>query len=469
MAGKLPFDCGEHFTIDISGLTHDGEGVGRFQGIPVFVPGAIPGDRIQGAICQIKKSFARGELLAVLKPAQARRDPLCSRWAKCGGCDYQGMEYGEQLIWKTSLVKESLSRISRLIGITVQNTVGMDAPLHYRNKATFQVRYTEGRISLGFYEKGATRLTWPDSDLHDREAPPPECLLPEQGINKIISSLISLFNTGAIRTELLAPLRQVQIRMSSLTGEATVVLLTKPGHWPAGKVIALELIKHLPHVTGLFRGVITKQPGGGSVRKDRLLAGKPYLTDRIGDITYRISPSSFYQVNPGMTRVLYDRAIEYAHLTGRETVVDAYSGIGAIALYMARQARQVYGLEVNPAAVADARANAAMNRIDNAVFQTGSVEKLLPAMIGQGLQPDALIMDPPRRGSDPAVLEAAVAADIKRIIYLSCDPATLARDLRFITDRGYALAEVQPIDMFPWTAHVETVCLLARNSEAKTV
>ena len=459
MAHRLPFSSGERFTADINGLTHSGEGVGRYREVPVFIPGAIPGDRVDAVIRQVKRNFARGELLAVSKPAPARQTPPCSRFGRCGGCAYQMMKYGEQLKWKGSQVKDSLTRIGRLSGVPVMDAVGLDDPWYYRNKATFQVGRVNGKILLGFFEKGAASLAGFDEEGNEH-APATECLLPDKDINKIGAELTSILNKGAIATEFLAPLQQVQIRRSSHTGEVSVTLITETGRWPAEKALAGIIGERLPEITSLSRGVEIRQPGGGLVRNDKLLAGKPFITDKIGSLTYRIASSSFYQVNPGLTGILYEKTREYAGLKGGETIVDAYGGIGAVALYLARQAGKVLGLEANPTAVADARANATLNRIDNAEFKTGAVEVLLPAMVEQGLQPDVLILDPPRRGCAPAVLEAAATARAKRIIYLSCNPATLSRDLRQLAERGYTLREAQPIDMFPWTAHVETVCWL---------
>jgi 23S rRNA (uracil1939-C5)-methyltransferase len=272
------------------------------------------------------------------------------------------------------------------------------------------------------------------------------------------------------------------IRKAAATGEIMVALYTESGRWPSEKAFAVALADRCPTLTGLLRIVQQKQkkqptrsaspanlaspvsprsPGGlgrqaGSISK--LLYGKPQITDHIEGLAFQVSADSFHQVNPKMTLVLYRKTLEYADLTGKEIVVDAYSGIGTIALHLAKQSHQVYGLEIVPEANKDARANAALSGITNIDFRQGAVEDLLPTMVTNGLKPDVVILDPPRRGCAPATLEAITKA--KKIVYLSCDPGTLARDLRYLTERGYQIKEVQPVDMFPWTAHIETVSLL---------
>jgi 23S rRNA (uracil1939-C5)-methyltransferase len=553
MTNTLPFDLGEQFTLDISGLTHAGEGVGRYQGVPVFIPGTIPGDKVIGVIHKVRKRFARGELLTVLEPSPSRRAPLCSRWARCGGCALQNMAYSEQLKWKTNMVRDSLARIGRLPHVPVKDIVGMDTPRHYRNKATYHVRHAGSRITFGFYGRGSNCPAEPENVLDADISLHQECLLPDKDIGSMAMVLELILNSSGLQdytgAQLLSPsgdgvdpslrlsqpgdeidpslrfsqLEQVVIRKSAATGDSMMILVTKPGQWHAEKALTTAIMRELPELSGLFRAVRTDHSshvppgfsqhnlpvrtgtqchqeentppkrlgslyggcsegfdvvinGGGKGRRIKelyasasfegakmsLLAGSPFITDLIGDITYRISPASFCQVNPEMTGVLYDKALEYAKLTGEETVVDAYSGIGAVALYMARQAGHVYGLEIVQEAVLDAKANAKLNGIGNVGFMTGAVEKLLPAMVKQGLRPDVVILDPPRRGCDPAVLESATTAGTKRIVYLSCDPGTLARDLRYLADKGYVTKEVQPVDMFPWTAGIETVALLQR-------
>ncbi|MQL51168.1 23S rRNA (uracil(1939)-C(5))-methyltransferase RlmD [Desulfofundulus thermobenzoicus] len=463
MNKEFPLKKMEQIELSITGLTHAGEGVGRYRGLAVFVPETAPGDTVLAEVLEWKKNYARARLLAVKKPSPGRRPPRCARFSACGGCRLQHVDYAEQLHLKTGLVKDSLARIGGLSGVAVRDTAGMDNPWHYRNKVVLQVGERGGRYRLGFYAGDSHNLVPIFQDG------PGGCLLVDRDLNevaKVIENLLNKYGHGAPGGindwKRHKPFfRHVVLRKGFFTGEIMVVLVTGGGQWPGEKAFTGELLSQRSGLTSVVRNINDGPAGVILGRENRLLAGRKCITDRLDHLTFRISPASFYQVNPVQTLVLYRQALDYAALTGRETVVDAYSGVGTIALFLARRAKKVYGLEVVPGAVGDARLNAVLNGIDNAEFHPGAVEERLPALAACGLRPDVVVLDPPRRGCGREALEAVVKMGVPRVVYVSCDPGTLARDLGYLAGKGYRVEEVQPVDMFPWTQHVECVVYLA--------
>ncbi|MDF9407351.1 23S rRNA (uracil(1939)-C(5))-methyltransferase RlmD [Pelotomaculum isophthalicicum JI] len=468
MTAKLFLKKGENVEVGITGLTHDGDGVGRYLGIPVFVPLTVPGDKVLAEISEVKKNFARGRLKLICTGSLWRRDPVCPAFTICGGCRLQQMDYEEQLSRKTRMVKDSLTRIGHLPEVEVKETIGMKYPWHYRNKASYHVEERQGKVSLGFYEKGTHRLVY-NSGEEGVARSGPECLLVDKDINKAAAVIETILNKHRVQVynhrQRRGLLRQVILRKASATGECMAVFVTGPGEWPEEKDIAADLSEQLPALSSLIRNIHQGPEGIELGLENRLLTGQKYITDYIENLAFRISPASFYQVNPRQTPVLYHKALEYAGLNGGEIVVDAYSGAGTIALFLAGHAGMVYGLEVVPEAVEDARENAVLNGIKNVEFRRGEVEKLLPAMASQGLHPGVVVLDPPRRGCGIAALEAVEEMETPRVVYVSCDPGTLARDLGCLAGKGYRIEEVQPVEMFPWTPHVETVCLMSRKDK----
>lgn len=449
----------------ITGLTHTGDGVGRYMGIPVFVPFTVPGDRTFVEITQVKKNFARGKLKQLHTEAPARCEPPCSAFTCCGGCSLQQMSYPEQLKQKTILVQDSLARIGHLSDIAVHATIGMEYPWHYRNKAVYHAAGTGSNLTLGFYEKGTNRLA--NSQGGSTTLTHHDCLLLDKDLNKAATVIKTVLNQYRVAPynprQQRGMLKQLILRKSATTGKCMAIFVTKAGEWGEQKAIADELLKRLPTLTSILRNVQYNSPKTPVGSKTILLAGSKHITDYIDDLAFHISATSFYQVNPRQTRVLYHKTLEYARLTGVETVVDAYSGTGTISLFLARQAGMVYGLEIHAEAIEDARNNALLNGIKNVAFKHGAVEKILPEMAINGLHSDLVVLDPPRRGCDITTLEAVERMETSRIIYVSCDSATLARDLKFLTGKGYRIEEVQPIDMFPWTTHVESVALMSKG------
>lgn len=450
----------EKVKVHITGITHSGSGVGRYQGMAVFIPGTLPGDEVLAEVLENKKKYLLARILEIMKPSSCRKDPQCVHYTACGGCRLQHTTYEEQLRLKTGLVRDSLRRIGGLDEVVVSEILGMQHPWHYRNKVHFKVEMRRGSYQLGFYEEGSHELT----DFFSAEnCLQPGCLLVDTELNHLAFLCRTLLNKYGGNGLELGFFRHLVLRRAFVTGEMMAVLVTGEQAWRREQDFASELVSQQPAVTSLVRSIHTSKSGEVMGKEFRLLAGRNAIYDRLNNLTFRISPDSFYQVNPLQTQVLYGKAEEFAYLTGGETVLDAYSGIGTIALYLARGAGKVYGLEVVPAAVKDARHNAILNKVSNVEFLTGKVEKLLPALARQGLRPDVVVLDPPRRGCGREALDAVAAMMVPRLVYVSCDPGTLARDLGYLRGKGYQTKEVQPVDLFPWTHHVETVVLLKRK------
>jgi 23S rRNA (uracil1939-C5)-methyltransferase len=432
----------------------------------VFVPLALPGERARVRIGAVKKNYARAELMEALETCEGRSLHRCAKYGVCGGCSLQHLDYNGQLSAKQELVRQSLRRIGGLGDIPVHPVLGMADPWHYRNKVNFQVVEKDGRLVLGFYEEGSHRLAQAASDMCRHLTADCRCLLVDRDLNGLALKIQEMFNSYGLkswnRDTGQGLMRHVLLRKAVGTGQMMAVLITGPGEWPQGEQFASELAAAFPGILSISRH-INITPGsrilGGSTS---ILHGRFYIQDTLGGLTFNLSAESFYQVNPAQALVLYQKVLGYTGLTGSETVVDAYSGVGTIALFLARRAGRVAGLELVPEAVEDARANADLNGIDNVELHLGAVEKLLPRLTRRGLKPDVAVLDPPRRGCHIKVLETIGETGIPRVVYVSCDPGTLSRDLARLAGYGYKIREVQPVDMFPQTSHVECVVLMSR-------
>lgn len=453
---QRPVRPGQEITVTVHGLGSSGEGVARYEGLTIFVPGGAPGDRLLARVQEVKKNYARAALVRVEEPSPDRVAPPCPVVGECGGCQLQHIAYAAQLRLKRQQVADALERLGKLSGVTVHPTLGMADPWHYRNKAQFPVGWRAGRVIAGFFAPGTHRVV--DID---------QCQIQHPLGNRIMAEVKALAERYGVRIyderTHTGVLRHVLARVGRGTGEAMAVLVTNGPDFPHGREIARELMARIPGLVSVVQNINPARTNVVLGRESRVLAGKEHITDYIGDLEFKISPVSFFQVNPAQTEVLYGKALEYAGLTGTETVIDLYCGIGTISLFLARRCREVIGIEWVEEAVADARQNAALNGIQNARFIAGDAAVEMPRLAGKGVRADVIVLDPPRKGCDEPVLEAVARMAPRRVVYVSCNPASLARDLGRLAGMGYRTAEVQPVDMFPHTAHVECVARVERE------
>lgn len=451
---KIPVSPEEKYEILINNVSHQGEGIGRVENFAVFVPGAIKGEKIEVKITEIRKNFARGELEKIILPSLNRVKPPCSVFNLCGGCHLQHINYKKQLEMKKEIVENVLSRIGNQ-NIDVMPIIGMEIPWRYRNKGHFHLARENENITLGFYQ----------SKSHDL-VPVSQCLLFSQNINSLIKYLekeltrqkITIYNHKTDKGNF----RGIVLRESKYTGEIMIIFITREERWYLDENFLNNLIIAFPQVVSLCQN-INKNPKMALFGKDfRILKGKTFIEDHIGSFKFKISPSSFFQVNVLQTEILYKKILEYANLSGKETVIDSYSGTGTISIYLAGKAKKVYGLELQKGAVRDAWANGELNNLSNLKFFSGKAESWLYKWIQRGEKAEVIVIDPPRRGCSREVLKNIIKIKPEQILYVSCDMPTLARDIKYITQNGYNIEEVQPIDMFPHTSHIECLVHLTK-------
>lgn len=442
--------------VRIEDMGVSGEGIGKIDGFALFVKDAVIGDLVEVKIMKVKKNYAYAKLERILEPSPHRVDPLCKMHRQCGGCQVQALDYQEQLRFKENKVKNHLQRLGGFANISVNPIIGMETPYYYRNKAQFPFGTDkEGNPITGFYA-GRTHSIIPNTQCHlgvDKNQIILEKILDYMKQNNV-KAYDEASGTGLIR--------HVLIRVGFVTKEIMVSIVINGRKVPKTDT----LIKSLCEIEGMTSiSLNVNQEKTNVILGQELifLWGKDYITDYIGDIKYQISPLSFYQVNPVQTEELYKTALEYAGLTGKETVWDLYCGIGTISLFLAQRAKEVYGVELIPQAIEDARRNAALNGMDNVKFFIGKAEEVLPEQYEKNhVYADVIVVDPPRKGCDETLLNTIVQMQPQRVVYVSCDSATLARDLRYLAERGYEIRSVQPVDMFPATVHVETVVLMTK-------
>ena len=452
----MEFKKNDILTIDIEDMGHDGEGIGKADGYTLFVKDTVIGDRAEVKIMKVKKNYGYARLLKVLRPSPDRTEARCPIARACGGCQLQFLSYEKQLEFKKKKVLGNLQRIGGFADVQAERVLGMEEPWRYRNKAQFPVgRNKEGEIVTGFYA-GRTHSIVPNRD----------CLLGvkvnEEILNRILAYMETCHAEPYDEKTGTGLVRHILLRYGFKTGEIMVCLIINGTRIPAQDSL-VEALKDIPGMTSISLNVNTKRNNVILGEEVIPLWGKEYITDYIGSIQYQISPLSFYQVNPVQTEKLYGTALEYAGLTGKETVWDLYCGIGTISLFLAQKAKQVYGVEIVPPAIEDARRNAKLNGITNAEFFVGKAEEVLPEKYEkEGIYADVIVVDPPRKGCDEAVLDTMLKMKPEKIVYVSCDSATLARDLKVLCQEEYRLEKVAVCDMFPQGVHVETVCLLSK-------
>lgn len=451
-----PVILGKSYELTITGFSHQGEGIGRVNNFAVFIPGVIPDEKVRATITEVRKNYAKGQLEKIITSSASRVDTPCTFADHCGGCQLQHISYQKQLELKQKMVSDNLMKIGG-INAEVQPTLGMEYPWRYRNKGHFHLDNVNGEVRFGFYEPGSHEFV-----------PAKKSLIFSTVVNKLIDYLEEQLTIQEVeiydRRIGKGYLRNIMIRESWATCQLMIIFITNEKGWKLDEVVK-SLVEVFPQVVSVYQNINKSNKPMVLGEKFKLIRGQAFLEDTIGPYVFKISPQSFFQVNNQQTQVLYEKALEYARLTEEETVIDAYCGIGSIAIYFAAQAKKVIGIEVINEAIKDAQENAKLNKVDNVEFVAGKVEEWLPQWVKAGGRADVIVVDPPRKGCAPETLAAIVEARPEKVVYVSCNPSTLARDLKYLVKKGYGVREVQPVDMFPQTAHTEVVCKIVRNDK----
>ena len=451
----------DEFILEIEDMGVNGEGIGHVDGLALFVKDALIGDTVRVKVMKMQKNYGFARLLEVIAPSADRITPRCPVARSCGGCQIQEMNYPAQLKFKAKKVKENLERIGKL-DFNAENApefydcIGMDVPWNYRNKAQFPIgRNKEGKIIAGFYA-GRTHSIIECED----------CAIGIKENKDILHMVIAHMEKWKIEPyreeDHKGLVRHVLIRKGFTTGEIMVCLILNGKKFP-GLSELVDNLKKIDGMTSISINVNTEHTNRILGSEVIPVYQEVYITDYIGDVKFRISPLSFYQVNPVQTRKLYGTALDYAELTGEENVFDLYCGVGTISLFLAKKAKHVIGVEIVGQAIEDAKVNAQINHIENAQFYCGAAEEVIPDLYRQGVTADVVVVDPPRKGCDEKLLDTIVNMAPEKVVYVSCDSATLARDLKYLNEHGYVVRKVQPVDMFPMGVHVETVVLLSHK------
>ncbi|WXB94814.1 23S rRNA (uracil(1939)-C(5))-methyltransferase RlmD [Bacillus sp. FJAT-52991] len=450
---QAPVQKNEIIDVVFEDLTHDGQAVAKIEGYPLFVAGALPGEKGSIQATKLNKGYGFGRLIELKETSPFRQEPECPIYSQCGGCQLQHLSYEGQLQAKEKQVRDVMERIGKLEDVTIHPVLGANDPWRYRNKAQVPVGEENGGLVAGFYQKRSHSIINME-----------QCLIQHEKSDEVIQKVRAICDRYGIKAydeaKHKGTLRHIMARYGKITGEVMVVLVTRTEDFPNKKKIIEEITEQIDGVTSIIQSINSKKTNVILGDTTKVLWGNEVIYDYIGDIKFAISARSFYQVNPEQTKVLYDKALEYANLTGEEQVIDAYCGIGTISLFLAQKAKKVYGVEIVPEAIEDANRNAELNGITNVEFAVGEAETVIPDWYKQGITADVLVVDPPRKGCDETLLQTIIDMKPKKVVYVSCNPATLARDLRVLEDGGYKTVEIQPVDMFPMTTHCESVAWL---------
>jgi len=444
------------FVAEIIDMTSEGTGLAKIDGFPLFVKDAYVGDVCEVGITKVLSSYAYARLVRIVTPSPYRCESACEISRKCGGCQFMELEYSRELEYKADKVRNNIERIGKVYEFDFCDIIGMDDPSHYRNKSQYPVGLdNKGHIVTGFYA-GRTHDIIPNKN----------CAIGSDVDAKILEAVVDYMIAGKLHPydekKHTGLVRHVLIREGKQTGQIMVCVVINSDNLPNSK----DLIERLTKIKGVCSiSINVNKKDTNVILGDETYSvyGEMFIEDYIGDVKFRISPQSFFQVNPLQTLKLYQKVLEFAGISPEDVVFDLYCGVGTISLFLAKSAKKVYGVEIVPQAIQDAWKNAAINNINNVDFRVGKAEEIVPKMYEEGINADVVVVDPPRKGCDDVLLNTIVSMNPKRLVYVSCDSATLARDINFLTQYGFHLQKVQPVDMFPRTVHVETVCLLSNR------
>ncbi|WNF36756.1 23S rRNA (uracil(1939)-C(5))-methyltransferase RlmD [Bacillaceae bacterium IKA-2] len=452
---KVFIEEGQEFPLTIKRLGINGEGVGYFKRQVVFVPGALPGEEVVVTVTAVKEKYSEAKIKKIRKKSVDRIEPPCPIYEKCGGCQLQHLDYKRQLIEKKDMVRQAFERHTKLSSdkLPLKDTIGMENPWNYRNKSQLQVGKYKGEVIAGLYGMNSHELV----DIS-------ECIVQHPATNKVTQTVkailqdlnISIYNErkrkGVIRT--------IVTRVGFNTGDVQLILITATKDLPQKEVVLEEIKRRLPEVKSVLQNINGRNTSLIFGDETIHLGGEEVIQEVLGDLTFELSARAFFQLNPLQTVNLYDEVKKAASLTGAEKLVDAYCGVGTIGLWLAPYVKELRGMDIIPESIEDARRNAEKHGFSHAQFEVGKAEEILPKWLKEGWRPDVFVVDPPRSGCDHQLLEAMIKIKPKRIVYVSCNPSTLAKDVAQLLQAGFKLESLQPVDMFPHTANVETVALI---------
>ena len=444
----------EEYIVDIIDNGYEGEGIAKVDNFTIFIPGAIKGEKVKVVIVKVTSSFAYGKILEILEKSEERVNDIdCSTYKRCGGCNLRHINYAKTLEFKKNTVQNLVNKTLKE-KIEVKDTIGMENPFNYRNKAQYPVGTDkEGNPVIGVFANRTHEVI----EIK-------ECMIQNKHSEEIAKYIcefakknnISVYNEQTRK----GLLRHIVIKVGVKTNEIMCVLVLNGREVNNGNKLVKELIEKFPNIKTIVKNINMQNTNVILGKENINIYGEGYIYDKLGDYTFKISPLSFYQINPIQTEKLYNLALEKAELTGKEILFDLYCGIGTIGIFMADKAKEIYGIEIVEQSIEDAMENCKINNITNAKYYAGDTEQLLTELIEkQNIIPDVVVVDPPRKGLDKTTIENIKKIEAKKVIYISCNPATLVRDLTYLEEK-YEIKEIQPVDMFPFTSHVESVAVL---------
>ncbi|EMF0052155.1 23S rRNA (uracil(1939)-C(5))-methyltransferase RlmD [Enterococcus hirae] len=454
MKEKLSVKKNERYTLDIIDLSYEGMGVAKIDGYPLFIENALPGERVEVLVVKAGNKFGYGKVEKWLTESPDRQPLKDNRLLRTGIAPLAHLNYEQQLLFKQKQVENVMSKIAKMPEVDILPTIPMENPVGYRNKAQIPVRRIDGRLATGFYKKNSHELV----EIEDYYIQDPAI---DEAIKRVRDILQRFQVRGYNEAKNEGQIRHIIIRRGHYSHEMMVVLVTRKEKFFKGKEIASIIHEELPEVVSVVQNINEEKTNVILGDKEKVLYGRSYIEDQLLGKTYRISSKSFYQVNTEQTEKLYQTAIEFAALQKEDTVIDAYSGIGTIGLSLADKVKEVYGMELVPEAIEDAQFNALTNKIENAHYEVGKAETVMKKWQDKGIKPSVIVVDPPRKGLDARFIASAIDMAPAKLVYISCNPATFARDAKLFAESGYEVKKVQPVDLFPQTHHVELVALLA--------
>ncbi|EMF0287030.1 23S rRNA (uracil(1939)-C(5))-methyltransferase RlmD [Enterococcus hirae] len=454
MKEKLSVKKNERYTLDIIDLSYEGMGVAKIDGYPLFIENALPGERVEVLVVKAGNKFGYGKVEKWLTESPDRQPLKDNRLLRTGIAPLAHLNYEQQLLFKQKQVENVMSKIAKMPEVDILPTIPMENPIGYRNKAQIPVRRIDGRLATGFYKKNSHELV----EIEDYYIQDPAI---DEAIKRVRDILQRFQVRGYNEAKNEGQIRHIIIRRGHYSHEMMVVLVTRKEKFFKGKEIASIIHEELPEVVSVVQNINEEKTNVILGDKEKVLYGRSYIEDQLLGKTYRISSKSFYQVNTEQTEKLYQTAIEFAALQKEDTVIDAYSGIGTIGLSLADKVKEVYGMELVPEAIEDAQFNALTNKIENAHYEVGKAETVMKKWQDKGIKPSVIVVDPPRKGLDARFIASAIDMEPAKLVYISCNPATFARDAKLFAESGYEVKKVQPVDLFPQTHHVELVALLA--------